>query len=299
LDEYSLDARAVRRAFDRASERYTEHAIVQAEIRSRLIERLDVVKLQPAQVLDLGAASGASTRQLKQRYPKARILALDLSHRMLVRAAREQSFLRRFDRVVADAERLPLRDESIDLVFSNLMLAWCNDVDSVFRETARTLTTDGLFMFTTLGPDTLRELRDAFRGIAGYTNVHRFIDMHDLGDALMRTGFAEPVMDAERLVVTYPTPAALFDELRHTGGINVSRGRRKGLLGRGRFRDAERRLESLRSAGSIPITVEVVYGHAWKGTLPAKRSAQGEVLIPFASLRRTSKLWSMSFTGIL
>jgi malonyl-CoA O-methyltransferase len=289
LDEYSLDTRAVRRAFDRASERYAEHAIVHTEIRSRLIERLNLVKLQPARVLDLGAASGGSTRRLKDRYPKARVLALDLSQRMLVQAAREQSWLRRFDRVVANAERLPVRDGSIDLVFSNLMLAWCDAVDSVFRETARALTAGGLFTFTTLGPDTLREVRDAFGPIDPYTHVHRFIDMHDLGDALMRTGFAEPVMDTERLVVTYPSAMALFNELRSTGGVNASFGRRKGLLGRARFRDAETRLETLRHAGTIPITIEVVYGHAWKGTLPAKRSPGGEVLVSLDSLRKSIK----------
>lgn len=287
MDEYALDTRAVRRAFDRASRRYAEHAIVQAEIRARLLERLDLVKLQPTRVLDLGAASGASTRRLKDRYPKARVLALDLSQRMLVQAAREQTWLRRFDRLAANAERLPIRGESIDLVFSNLMLAWCNDVDSVFRETARTLTKDGLFTFTTLGPDTLREVRDAFAPIDRHIHVHRFIDMHDLGDALMRTGFAEPVMDTERLVVTYPTAAALFGELRSTGGTNASVGRRKGLLGRTGFRDAELRLEALRQAGSIPVTVEVVYGHAWKGTLPPKRSPDGDVLVSLDSLRRS------------
>ncbi len=277
----------MRRAFDRASERYAEHAVVQAEIRSRLIERLDLVKLQPTRVLDLGAASGGSTRRLEQRYPKARVLALDLSRRWLARAPRGQTWLRRFDRVVANAERLPVSDRSIDLVFSNLMLAWCNDVDSVFRETARSLTTDGLFMFTTLGPDTLREVRDAFGPIDRYTHVHRFIDMHDLGDALMRTGFAEPVMDTERLVVTYPSPTALFNELRGTGSVNTSIGRRKGLLGRARFRDAEMRLEARRTTGTIPVTIEVVYGHAWKGTRPAKRSAGGEVLVSLDGLRQS------------
>lgn len=286
-DEYSLDSRAVQRGFDRAAERYSEHAVVQAELRARLIERLDLVKLEPAHVLDLGSASGGSTRELKRRYPKARVLALDLSHRMLLRAAREQTLLRRFDRLVGDAQRIPLRDGSVDLVFSNLTLAWCNDVDSVFRETARTLATDGLFMFTTLGPDTLRELREAFGRLDGYTHVHRFIDMHDLGDALMRTGFAEPVMDTERLVVTYPTPAALFRELRQTGSMNASRGRRRGLSGRARLRDAQSELESLRREDAIPVTLEVVYGHAWKGTLRPKRSAGDEVLIPFENLRRT------------
>jgi len=287
LDEYSLDSRAVRRAFDRASERYREHAIVQAEIRARLIERLDLVTLQPARVLDLGAASGASTRQLKQRYPKARIIALDLSHRMLVQAAREQSFLRRFDRLVADAGRLPLRDESVDLVFSNLMLAWCSDFYGVFRETARTLAPHGLFMFTTLGPDTLREVRAAFERVDGYDHVHRFVDMHDLGDALMRTGFAEPVMDTERLVVTYPNPKALLEELRATGSVNVSRGRRRGLFARARFEDAVAHLASLRDGDVIPITLEVVYGHAWKGVRRAQRTASGEVHVPISNVLRT------------
>lgn len=287
MDEYALDTRAVRRAFDRASRRYAEHAIVQGEIRSRLLERLDLVKLQPERVLDLGSASGSSARRLKDRYPKARVLALDLSQRMLVQAAREQRWLRRFDRVAAHAERLPVRDESVDLVFSNLMLAWCNDVDRVFREAARTLRTDGLFTFTTLGPDTLREVREAFGGVDRDVHVHRFIDMHDLGDALMRTGFAEPVMDTERLVVTYPTPAALFGELRSTGSINAAVGRRKGLFGRAAFREVERRLESLRQTGAIPVTIEVVYGHAWKANLPPKRSPDGEVLVSLESLRRS------------
>ena len=260
---------------------------MQAEIRARLIERLDLVTLQPTRVLDLGAASGASTRQLKQRYPKARVVALDLSHRMLVQAGREQSFLRRFDRVVAEAERLPLRDESVDLVFSNLMLAWCNDVDGVFRQTARTLTPHGLFMFTTLGPDTLREVRAAFAGTDRYTHVHRFIDMHDLGDALMRTGFAEPVMDTERLVVTYPNPEALLEELRATGSVNVARDRRKSLFGRRRFQDAVAYLASLREADVIPISLEVVYGHAWKGVRRARRSPPGEVRVPISNLART------------
>jgi malonyl-CoA O-methyltransferase len=145
----------------------------------------------------------------------------------------------------------------------------------------------GLFFNPTLGPDTLRELREAFGRLDGYTHVHRFIDMHDLGDALMRTGFAEPVMDTERLVVTYPTPAALFRELRQTGSMNASRGRRRGLSGRARLRDAQSELESLRREDAIPVTLEVVYGHAWKGTLRPKRSAGDEVLIPFENLRRT------------
>nr|MBO2488240.1 malonyl-[acyl-carrier protein] O-methyltransferase BioC [Gammaproteobacteria bacterium] len=287
VDEYTLDQRTVRRMFDRASATYAEAAVVQSEIRSRLLERLDVVKLQPERVLDLGAASGSSTRALKQRYPKAQVIALDLSHRMLQRAAREQSLLRRFHRVTADAHRLPFRDATIDFVFSNLMLAWCNDVDAVLAEAARVLRVDGLLTFTTLGPDTLREVREAFARMDRCTHVHRFLDMHDLGDALVRTGFADPVMETERLVVTYPSVAALLNELRRSGAGNATIGRAAGLTGRGRFDEARAALESTRRDDVIPITVEVVYGHAWKGEPPLHRSARGETVVPLEALRRS------------
>lgn len=288
-DEYLLEPRALRRAFDRASATYAEAAVVQAEIRSRLLGRLDLVKLQPRRVLDLGAASGGSSKALKRRYPKAQVVALDLSPKMLQRAAREQSLFRRFDRLVADAQRLPVRDATIDLVFSNLMLAWCNDIDAVFRHTARVLQQDGLFMFTTLGPDTLIEVRDAFRHVDACTHVHRFIDMHDLGDALMRTGFAEPVMDTERLTVTYPSVAALLSEVRLSGSSNVTAGRRMGLLGRTGLRIVQEALEARRRGGAIPVTVEVVYGHAWKGIARNAPPRRDEVVVPLASLRRNPR----------
>lgn len=271
--------------FDRASATYADAAVVQSEIRTRLLERLDLVKLQPDRVLDLGAASGTSTRALKRRYPKAQVLALDLSHRMLQSAARELTFFRRFHRVTADAQRLPLTDSSIDLVFSNLMLAWCNDVDAVLQEAARVLRVDGLLTFTTLGPDTLREVREAFSRMDRHTHVHRFIDMHDLGDALLRTGFADPVMDTERLVVTYPSTTALLKELRHTGSGNATIGRASGLTGHRRFKEAQAALESTRQNDSIPITVEIVYGHAWKGRRAARIGSRGEVSVPLDLLR--------------
>jgi malonyl-CoA O-methyltransferase len=182
-DEFFLDPRAVRRSFDRASRTYDASAAVQAEIRTRLLERLDIVRLQPTAVLDLGAGTGHASRDLKRRYPSAQVVAVDASLPMLRESAHQQRFLRRFASVCADAHRLPLRSQSFDLVLSNLLIEWCHDPDAVFAEAARVLRPQGLFTFTTVGPDTLKELRELWRGVDPFTHVHRFIDMHDFGDA--------------------------------------------------------------------------------------------------------------------
>jgi malonyl-CoA O-methyltransferase len=284
-DEFFLDPRVVRRAFDRASRSYDSAAGVQSEVGARLLERLDVVRLQPEVVLDLGAGTGHASRALKQRYRRAEVIALDLSTSMLRESARQQSWLRRFARVAGDAARLPVHDASVDLVFSNLMLEWCPDPDAVFREIRRVLRPQGLLMFTTLGPDTLKELRDAWRPVDQYTHVHRFIDMHDIGDALMRAGLADPVMDTERLTITYPSVRALVSELKSTGARNLAHGRSRGLTGRRRSGEFLRRSEALIRNGRLSVSVEVVYGQAWAGVLSPRKRAGGEVRVPLDSLR--------------
>jgi malonyl-CoA O-methyltransferase len=278
-DEFFLDPRAVRRSFDRASRTYDAAAAVQREIRARLLERLDIVRLQPAAILDLGAGTGQASRELKRRYPSARVVALDLSLSMLRQSARHQG---------GDAHRLPLRTGSLDLVLSNLLLEWCHDPDAVFAEAARVLRPKGLFTFTTLGPDTLKELRELWRAVDGYTHVHRFIDMHDFGDALLRAGFAEPVMDAERLTVTYPSLAALHDELRASGARNIAHGRPRGLTGRARAAAVAARSEALHRNEPLGISVEVIHGHAWAGERKARRDGD-EVLVPIEALRARRK----------
>ena len=283
-EDYFLDTNRVRRAFDRASATFDQTAAVHGEIRQRLIERLDVIRMQPAVVLDLGAGTGQGTSELKRRFSSAEVIALDLSARMLAVAGNRSRLFRRFARVAADAQRLPLRNGSVDLIFSNLMLHWMAHPDAAIAESRRILRPDGLLTFTSLGPDTLRELRSAWGNAGEQPHVHAFIDMHDLGDALMRAGFVEPVMDTERLTVTYREWPTLLCELRGTGSVNIAQGRHRGLTGRATLKRVNRALDELRRDGVLPITLEVVYGHAWAGA-PRQRRADGEVRIPVSTLR--------------
>jgi malonyl-CoA O-methyltransferase len=284
-DEFFLDPRTVRRSFDRASRTYDAAAAVQGEIRTRLLERLDIVRLQPAAVLDLGAGTGHATRELKRRYPSAQVIALDSSLAMLRATARQQRFLRRFAPVCGDAHRLPVRSQSFDLVVSNLLIEWCHDPDAVFGEVARVLRPKGLFTFTTVGADTLKEVRELWRGVDPFTHVHRFIDMHDFGDALLRAGFAEPVMDTERLTVTYRDLSTLLDEIRGSGARNIAQGRPRGLTGRARGEVVRSRSAELVRNGALRISVEVIHGHAWSVGERKSRRVGDEVLVPFERLR--------------
>lgn len=286
-DEYFLSPAAVRRAFDRASATFDDFAAVHAELRARLLERLDVVRLRPEVVLDLGAATGHGARSLQDRYRSAHVVALDLSTRMLERAKAQQRIFRRFARVAADAHRLSFKSASVDLLFSNLMLQWCADPDRVFGELARVLKPGGLLTFTTLGPDSLRELRAVWGDDA--IHVHRFIDMHDLGDALLRAGFAEPVMDTERLTITYKDVDSLLRELKGSGSANLAAGRPAGLRSRERVELARARYRELATNGVLPATLEVVYGHAWAGAPRRQSTKDGVFKVAIDSIGKSKR----------
>jgi malonyl-CoA O-methyltransferase len=262
LGAYALEPRWVRRSFDRAAKTYDAAAVLHAEVRENLLARLQLTTLNPGVVLDAGAGTGHAARALKRRYPKAQIVALDSSRQMLHEAARRQSWLRPFARVCADAGLLPLADASVDLIVSNLMLQWCNP-DAVFAEFRRVLAPHGLLSFSAFGPDTLRELRTAWDQVDSHSHVHHFVDMHDLGDALVRAGFASPVLDVERYILKYLTVRKVAEDLKATGAHNATTGRAKGLTGARKFAAMQAAYENFRQDGRLPATYEVVFAHAW------------------------------------
>jgi malonyl-CoA O-methyltransferase len=183
--------------------------------------------------------------------------------------------------------QLPFADASVDIAVSNLMLQWCGDLDAAFREIRRVLKPDGLLIFTTFGPDTLRELRAAWATVDDYSHVNTFIDMHDIGDALVRGGLTEPVLDVERVTLTYKDVISLMRDLKVIGAHNVTEGRARGLTGRGALRQVEAAYESSRRDGVLPATYEVVYGTAWGSAgKPGSPLMDGEVHVPISAIRR-------------
>lgn len=269
VERWHMEKYKVRRNFDRAAVTYDAAAVLQQEVATRTLERFDFIKQQPHSILDLGCGTGLLTLGLMQRFAKATISALDLAPGMLSVLKGKIPLRRRISNrpklICADAEQLPIKDNSYDLVVSGLTLQWCNQPDQVFSEVMRVLKPGGLFMFTTFGPDTLKELRECWSKVDDYSHVSTFLDMHDLGDALMRHQYAEPVMDAERLCLTYKDVRQLLQELKCIGANNVTAGCNKKLTAKSRLLALEKAYEGYRDQGLIPASYEIVYGHAWKG----------------------------------
>jgi malonyl-CoA O-methyltransferase len=277
----------VRRAFDRRATDYDACDVIGVRTRDELLARLDGMPLAPTLVLDVGAGTGHATRALRDRFRKARVIGLDVSTRMLAEARRRASWLRGFDLVCADAARLPLPDGSADLVYANLVLPWLADPDGLLAEARRVLRPRGLLTFSTLGPDTLVELREAWAGVDDRPHVHPFPDMHDVGDAVVRAGFTGPVLDADRVTVTYGDVQALYRDLRGSGGGNRLAGRQPALTGRGRLAEVAAHYEARRNAdGRLPATCEIIYGHAWRPDGEAPPRGSRETVVPLAAIRR-------------
>jgi malonyl-CoA O-methyltransferase len=264
-DKYFIDKARVRASFDRAASTYDAAAILQKLVRDEMLSRLDLVKIKPQAILDAGCGTGHGSFALQKRFSHAKIYSLDIALGMLQKAKSQRPFLNKLlssqHLVCADIESLPISSASLGLVWSNLALQWCNDLDGAFTEVARVLQPNSLFMFSTFGPDTLKELRAASNN--GHTHVSRFIDMHDIGDALTRAGFSAPVLDVERYTLTYDNVKGVMKDLKSIGAHNATSGRARGLQGKGFLQNLTQQYEQFRTQGKLPATFEVVYGHAW------------------------------------
>jgi len=274
----------IRRAFDRAAESYDDAAVLQKEVGSRLMEKLDYIKLSPHLILDAGVGTGEAVTPLMKRYKKSRVVALDLSERMLAKALKQGGVFRKPERVCADIEQLPFSDNSFELIFSSLSLQWCNDLQATMRDFLRVLTPGGVLLFTTFGPDTLKELRACWRQVDDAVHVNQFTDMHDIGDTLLQVGFADPVMEAETITVNYTSVDKLMADLRAIGANVTAQGSRTGLTAPSVLTRLRQAYDVYRVDKLLPASYEVVYGHAWKLAVSRQQGSEQRV-----DLTRTTK----------
>ena len=280
-----LDMHHVRHAFGRAAATYDAHAVLQHEVEQRLLERLEYVESAPARVLDVGCGTGNAALALRKRWQAAHVVALDLALPMLRRI--RPGWLHPLARINADARALPLADASVDVLFSNLCIQWIDDLPALLDEFRRVLRPRGYLALSTFGPDTLHELRAAWAQVDRAPHVGRFADIARIGDALMRAGFRDPVLDAERFTLTYADAGALMRELKAIGATNADAARPRGLTGKSRWRAMLDAYEPFRSDGVLPATYEVIYAHAW-GPEPGqpRRGRGGEIAsFPIDKLR--------------
>ena len=264
---HQRDQALLRRNFDRAASGYDQVAALQRVVGSRLLERLDPIRLSPRRIIDLGAGTGRPAAQLARCYGEAEVTELDLAFNMLAESRRRKPLARRHF-LCADAERLPLIDACAEFVFSNLMLQWASRLDRALAEARRVLKPEGLILFSTLGPGSLAELRESWARVDDRVHVNAFIDMHDVGDALIRAGFADPVMETERFTLLYEDGMALMRELQQLGASNVNKGRPRALTGKRKLQGMLAEYETRRRDGRLPATFEAVYGHAWAAAPP-------------------------------
>lgn len=282
---FSIDRKITRKNFEKAASTYDAAAVLQQEVARRLFERLDYIKIQPELSLDLGCGTGQLTEALLKQYPKSNVLALDLAKNMVAKSKKRGGWLRKAMGVCADVNQLPIKNNSVDLLISSLMLQWCDDLPTVFQGLANTMKSGGLLLFTTFGPDTLKELRQSWQEVDEFPHSSTYTDMHDIGDMLMQAGFSQPVMDMEIITMTYSTVNHLMRDLKQIGATNTAKQRRKTLTGKHRIKAFEKSYEKFKQAdGLYPATYEVIYGHAWVADARVQKPVGVETYIPIKSI---------------
>lgn len=276
----------IQQRFDKAAHTYDTAAVLYQEIGHRLVERLQWMRLTPGSILDLGGGTGYITSQLLPLFPNAQYKLLDLSAAML-KTAKQKSLPDVVQMIQADAENLPFANQTFDLVIANQLLPWC-DVTQVMQEVRRILRPGGIFLFATLGPYALIELREAwYNADPNHVHVTPFFDMHDLGDALMQAGFSDPVMEQEYFTLQYSRVEYLIDDLHQLGEMSILAERRRGLLGKDCWNKMLQSYEKFRKNNQLPASYEVIYGHAWIADSAQNKNKDPRVTyIPISAIKR-------------
>jgi malonyl-CoA O-methyltransferase len=273
------EAGASRFRFDQAARSFASASFIHDEARRRLLERMGAIRIHSGTFIDLGSALGSGALALGERFPDARIVAVDSSREMLRRSVAGD-----YAKLVGDAARLPFPDRSVELIFANMVLPWTRP-DRFFSEARRVLTAGGVVMFSTLGPDSLKELRAAWLRDDDAIHVHGFFDVQTLGDLAVGAGLEEPVLDVDRIKVSYSELSAAIRDLRATGSTNTAGGRRRGLTGRGRWHRFVEALWQDQGEGRLSLTMELIFGQAFGATGVSTVGADGEILVPVDRLK--------------
>lgn len=261
----NIDKQLIAESFSKAAEQYEQFAFLQKEVASRTFERLSYMKVKPNAILDAGCGTGLCSRELRSLFSKSKISAIDIAPGMIELANNKQKLFRKIDYQVADIDDLPYDNNSFDMIFSNLTIQWVPDLTKTFLELNRVLKPGGLLIFSTLGPDTLFELKESWESVDAGKHVNQFIDMHIVGDQVFNSGFENTVMDRDIITLTYQTIKGLMNDLKAIGAHNLNGDRSKGMLGKNKFKQLEQAYEMFRNQDKVlPATYEVIYGHAWK-----------------------------------